>query len=189
MVLAIVSRFLLAQSPAAPISDVEVTETSTQAVIHYTTSYPGACSITAAEGGAAGGPTLPDVDPNLFPEADSDARFAEWRVEARRVFVLGRRTSERSKDRLISRALAADTSHWFRLTCGTATHDGVFKTRTIGNGNIYPEAAPFDRTGFGNYAWPTIDWADKTQAVRRPDDRREVSIAQHARRLRAARQR
>ncbi len=161
-VLMIAPAVVLFSNTVAPITEVTVTTTATQAVIHYTTAAPSDCVIEAGEG--SGGPLVNDVSPNLFPGSNSDARFSSWRSDARhRVFVLGTRSADRSGNVLYSRALAADTSHWFRVTCGDAVYNGSFRTRTVASGNIAPESAPFNDSAFGNYAWPTIDWSDKSR--------------------------
>ncbi len=130
--------------------------THTQAIISYVAPDTNPCVIEVSE-------TedfirlVPDVDPGLFPNAHLDTRSLT--TGQQRIVVIGKRTSDTAGDgRLYSRALAADTVHWVRVTCGTQAATVSFKTKPIAWGDTSNEPPPFNPTGFGNYAWPSIDW-------------------------------
>ena len=79
-------------------------------------------------------------------------------------FIVGTRTSGQAADGLFySRALQANTTHYYQATCGVSTATGQFTTVNPPLGNSFPEPFPFNSAAWGNYAWPTINWNDQTQ--------------------------
>lgn len=56
-----------------------------------------------------------------------------------------------------SRALQADTQHWYRNTCGSARYEGTFRTATVPVGSTYGELAAFDWSSAPmKYLYPAI---------------------------------
>jgi hypothetical protein len=86
-------------------------------------------------------------------------------VGLHRQFVIGTRRADQAGDgNLYSRALQANTTHYYSLTCpGGSTVTGQFTTANPPLGNSYPEPLPFNSAAWGNYGWPTINWNDQTQ--------------------------
>ncbi|MDW8356268.1 MAG: hypothetical protein RMK57_17360, partial [Bryobacterales bacterium] len=73
--------------------------------------------------------------------------------------MIGKRRSDKARDgRLYSRALAADTLHYVRVTCGAAQATTSFKTKSLAWGDSSAEPPPYHPDGFGFYGWPSIDW-------------------------------
>jgi hypothetical protein len=112
-----------------------------------------------------------DVDPDLF-EGGSDARSGPLNRLNEHVIVVGQRKAQKARDgRWYSRALQANTNHYFRVDCGLAKATGSFRTANITLGNSYNEMFPSDPdvtqfTPMGSYAWPEfISWTDRTESV------------------------
>lgn len=161
--------------PAAPPpnttrSSIEVTgATPTQAVVHVSalnadgSPYTGTCTYRASEGNTFTSP-VNDVNPALFPGANSDARSGSTINGKDHYFVLGTRTAAKGSDgKYYSRALQADTLHWVGATCSGSEISTTFKTQNPPLGNSYPEFPAFDSGSYGNHAAPTIDFSDKTK--------------------------
>ncbi len=56
-----------------------------------------------------------------------------------------------------SRALQADTQHWYRITCGSARYEGTFRTATVPVGSTYGELTAFDWASAPmKYLYPAI---------------------------------
>ncbi|HET8548029.1 MAG TPA: hypothetical protein VFL57_08495 [Bryobacteraceae bacterium] len=149
-----------------PPSDIRVLGvTSTQAVVAYAAPVPQPCTIAVSEGDVVSR-LVHDVNPALFSGADRDDRAGSIITGRNRIVVIGKRAAETASDgRRYSRALKAYTRHTLRITCGA---DGVsppvsFRTANIATGNSYYDV-PFDRARPGEYAFPTIDFLDKTKA-------------------------
>ncbi len=137
--------------------------TDTQAILTYTAPSASACSVQVSQSSSLS-PLVHDVDPVLFPGADLDSRSGSAANGLQRTFVIGNRRSDLGTDNnLYSRALQANTLHYYRVTCGSSTASGQFSTANRPLGNDYPDVPPFNSAGFGNYAWPTVNWNDQTQ--------------------------
>ena len=105
-----------------------------------------------------------DVDPSLFPGSNLDNRAGTLSNGPQRTFVVGARRSDLATDgKHYSRALQANTQHYYRVTCGSKLFTGQFVTMNPPLGNTYSDNPPFDATAFGNYGWPTIDWIDQSK--------------------------
>jgi hypothetical protein len=105
-----------------------------------------------------------DVDPSLFASANVDLLGGSAISQSHRVFVVGKRRAETAlNNKRYSRALQANTPHFYRVTCGSDVATGQFSTVNPPLGNSYPELPSFDPTAFGNVADPTIDWSDRSQ--------------------------
>lgn len=160
-------RFLLILLPllaSAAVTVKRVEPTNTQVVLEYVAPSASACTIEVSE--AAGySPVVHDVNATLFTGANSDARAGNVTDGTARIFVVGQRTSGTASDgKLYSRALQTATLHYYRVTCGGDTATGTFRTTTPPLGNTAVELPPFNADGFGNYAWPTVDWNDQSKS-------------------------
>ncbi|MEP6717433.1 MAG: hypothetical protein ABJC09_17825, partial [Terriglobia bacterium] len=144
------------------ISGIEAT--ATQALIRIVTDQTGPCSYRASENSGFA-PQVHDTDTALFAGANLDNRAGSLIEGSYHTFVLGRRTSDQAADGLLySRALRANTAHWVGVTCGMdAEIVHTFSTQDPPLGQSVPESAPFNSAGFGNYAWPSIDFTDPSK--------------------------
>ena len=154
-----------------------VTEISAQqAIIRYrTTLAPAtACSVAITE--AIGGATPDDVNPSIFANANLDTRPGSIINGQDRAFVFGQRTSMPGSDGLLhSRSANANTAYTAIVNCaGSAAATVSFTTGNIQLGGTYTEQPPFDTSGFGNWAWPAIDW--DTQSAQYPDPQTGIVI-------------
>jgi hypothetical protein len=147
---------------AQTVTSIEVTPT--QAVMRYSAPSASACSLQVSES-ATLSPLVHDIDSTLFVGANSDNRMGNTSVGSHRTFVIGTRRADVASDgNLHSRALQANTTHYYSLTCpGASTATGQFTTTNPPLGNTYPEPLPFNAAALGNYGWPTINWNDQTQ--------------------------
>lgn len=135
--------------------------TATQAVLQTTTTNSeNLCSYEVSEYPSFA-PVVHDVDSALFPNSNFDLQGVFANVP-NRVFVVGKRRADTAKNGgRYSRALAASTLHYYRVTCGADVVTGRFTTANPPLGNSYPELPGFQRGAFGNLADPTIDWANQ----------------------------
>jgi hypothetical protein len=149
------SALATALPAAAAITNVRVVDTTPmQAVIAYTASDTAACSMEVSES-ATYSPVVRDVDGTKLRGAALDSRTGNLSQGRSRVFVVGKRAAEKALDgRFYSRALQAYTLHYYRITCGSDTSTGTFRTANIPLGNTYPEPYPVDPGNPGQYAWP-----------------------------------
>ncbi len=138
--------------------------TPTQAIFSYVPSNTSACTVKAVTADRSS-ILLPDIDPVLFPGSDQDLTRPSTTVHNnRRYVVIGSRTSDKASDgKLYSRALQAATSHLFIVECGATRTVVPFDTKNPPLGSTYPELPPFNAAGFGNYAFPTVDWTDRSK--------------------------
>lgn len=135
---------------------------ATQAVMVYTAPSSTGCTIQVSESSTLT-PPVHDVDTSLFAGANADNRTGNTAAGLTRTFVIGtRRVDVASDGKRYSRALQANTQHYYLLTCGSSTASGQFITANPPLGNSYPEPMPFNSAGWGNYGWPTINWNDQT---------------------------
>jgi hypothetical protein len=135
--------------------------TPTQAILAYTAASDSPCTIQVSESPTLS-PLVHDVDPSLFPGANLDSRAGNMANGLQRTFVVGARCSDLATDKkLYSRALQANTRHYYRISCDSTSVTGQFMTDNPPLGNTYADNPPFNAAGFGNYGWPTIDWIDQ----------------------------
>ncbi len=136
--------------------------TATQAILTYMAPSAAACSLQVSESPTLS-PLVHDVDPALFSGSNSDGRTGNTAMGLRRSFVVGTRRSDQASDgNLYSRALQANTTQYYSVNCSGTISTGQFTTANPALGNTFPEPPPFNAAGWGNYGWPTINWADKT---------------------------
>ena len=160
-----VKTLLLIFSPVATFAAIQGLQvqsvTATQAIIGYTSPSSQACVIEASES-ASYSPLVHDVDPALFSGSNLDSRSGSISSGTFRVFVLGKHGMmardvnpfRASDGNLYSRALQANTQHYFRITCGADVATGTFTTLNIPLGGTYPE--PLAAASGGYYNWPSI---------------------------------
>ena len=147
----------------AAITNVQVSYTSTQAVIAYTAPTPAACSVEISESPSYT-PVVHDVNPTKFPDSNADSRPGSVSEGTWRVFVAGKRSADVALDgKRYSRALQAATLHYYRINCGGQTVTGQFRTRTIPFGLSYND--PLPAAPGGEYAWPTVSWTDRSESI------------------------
>jgi uncharacterized protein (TIGR03437 family) len=160
---------LSAVSLSAAISNVQVIgSTNVQSLIGYQAPDSGACTLEVSENPDFQ-PLVKDVDPSLFPGASSDSRPGNISQGAGRMFIAGKRGVDRASDgKWYSRALQADTPHYFRIHCGSDTAVGTFRTANIPVGVTYPWPLPQD-PATGNYRWPSTDGNDRNQTLIDPN--------------------
>ncbi|MDQ6664814.1 MAG: hypothetical protein M3Z23_10510, partial [Acidobacteriota bacterium] len=140
--------------------------TSTRAIVSYTAPDSGACSIKVSENSSYA-PLVYDVDPMKFAGANLDNRADNVNSGRKRNFVIGKRAVETASDnKRYSRALQANTVHYFRLIC-PSTGDiatGQFQTQNILLGQTYADALPVDKNNPGDYAWPSLSYSDRAES-------------------------
>lgn len=138
--------------------------TPQQAVIQYTAPDTEPCTLQVTDQSGLG-VTVWDVDGTVFAGSDVDLNRPNTVTSERglrRRVVLGKRSAEPGSDgRFYSRSLQADTRHLVSVTCTSGTETLPFKTLNIPVGNMAPDPPAFHSAGFGNAAWPTIDWTDR----------------------------
>jgi len=154
---------VFAQVAAASVDNVRVVGlTSTQAGVSYNAPSSSACTLEVSESPAFL-PLVHDVDTALFPSANSDDRSGNVNNGRYRTFVVGQRTVTTAIDgKRYSRALQANTVHYFRVTCGADSASGTFHTANIPLGNSYADGLLADPERPGEYLWPTPHWNDRT---------------------------
>ena len=130
--------------------------TSTQAVLSYTAPDTSACTVEVSEQPGYS-PLVPDVDTALFSGENGDSRTGGVALGQQRTFVAGKQTTGLSGERWYSRALQADTPHYYRITCGGYQSTGTFKTANIPFGNTRSGSPPVDPNTAGAYALHTIN--------------------------------
>ncbi len=168
------AALLLCVSPLAgaglPIDLVGAT--STQAVIRYHANTAEACQVRGWFTFGGTRHDLHDLNGKLFPNAGQDlSRDTTITNGLQRTLVIGSRTAETASDgRIYSRALPAAAGQMpelsrvtVRVSCNGGADAGSIEiaTANIPVGVTNPEPPPFNRDGFGNYGWPSIDWTDR----------------------------
>jgi len=147
------------------ISNVSVVGvTPTQAVVGYTAPSTAACSTELSES-ATYLPVVHDVDGGLFTGASADSRATSIGTGTlNRMVVFGARLVDTSPadSNNYSRALQANTTHYFRITCGTATATGTFATSNIPFQVSYQDVPQVDVPGATKI--PTL-LNDRTQTI------------------------
>ncbi len=162
------------------VSDVKIIgSTNVQSLLTYTSPDDSACTLEVSEQPSLR-PLVNDVNPALFPGADSDARAGNLADGRTRVFVIGRRAVEQGADgKWYSRALQAETMHYYRIRCGSDSVGGAFRTANIPVGVTYPWPIPQD-PNTGHFRWPSTDNNDRAQVLIDPNygtQIRRVSVA------------
>jgi hypothetical protein len=100
-----------------------------------------------------------DVNTRLFAGSDQDSRTGILNQGRARTVVIGARTAELALDGWRkSRALQADTQHYYRIVCGADTATGSFRTPSVPLGQLYNDPIPPDTVHPGDTAWPDFDW-------------------------------
>jgi len=136
--------------------------TATQAILTYTAPDANSCSITVKDDQ---GQLVKDVDPAIFTTANLDTRNSALSLGTSRIFIIGKRVAEKGIDgKFYSRALQANTTHTYIITCGNKVASGSFTTSNIPIGNNYHDPLPADLNNPGSYAYPTFT-GDRNQQV------------------------
>jgi hypothetical protein len=159
------SSLLFALPAFATTTVVSITATAMQAVISVSTDQSGACSYRASQSSTFS-PLVHDIDTTLFRDSNLDLRDGSVINGGYHTFVLGKRDSEVAADGShYSRALRSNTGHSIGVTCGSDPEIvKTFQTQNPPLGRTDSESPPFDKSAFGNYAWPSIDFADQSKS-------------------------
>jgi hypothetical protein len=97
------------------------------------------------------------VDRNLFPNANLDNRRGALTNSTARVFVVGKRMSERAADgRVYSRALQANSTYYYSIACKGVSASGSFRTANIPLGMTYSDLPQVDTANPGQTMLPTL---------------------------------
>lgn len=151
--------------------------TATQAILRYTAPDTGGCSAEVSES-ASFAPVVHDVDATLFSGSNLDSRAENITSGRDRLFVIGKRRAERAVSGMwYSRALQANTPHFYRITCGASTATGTYSTSNIPLGNSYNDPLPPDPAVAGNtifsstgrYAYPQFTKWDPANSTARQE--------------------
>lgn len=123
-------------------------------------------AITGSASAGNVGVLVDDVNPALFPGADQDSRDGGASRSRSRVFVAGKRTADMAADgNRYSRALQTNARHHVTITCGSQSFDQEFTTNDLPLGDAHNEPPPVDPSRPGQYAYPTIQWGNRLQAL------------------------
>ena len=138
--------------------------TNTQAILAYSAPDDGPCTVKVSQQ-ASLTPLVPDVDPALFPGADQDTRPETITAKSNRIFVVGKRITQRASDgRNYSRALETHAAHFYQVACGSAVVTGSFTTANIPLGMTYTDVPQVDESNPGEWMIPT-QLQDRTQTI------------------------
>src|SRR5581483_7665539 len=145
---------------------VSVETTPTQAVLAYRPTPNPTASCTISLSNSAG--AIPDdVNPALFANANVDTAHVVVNNGGLRKLTLGIRAAQLAQDGCMhSRAYQAASVYSGSVACNGGTDTGSFRfqTQTPSLGNSAPDPPPFDANGFGNFAWPTVDFTDQSKS-------------------------
>lgn len=151
-------------SGSGAIGVVSKAVTSTQAVLSYNAPNTNPCTVEVSESNTYS-PLVHDVDETLFPGSSADTRSASVITGTARQVVLGARLTQQASDTLYySRALQANTTHYYRITCGTETSTGSFATASIPLTSTYQDIPQMDPASPGDTIMPTLI-EDRTQTI------------------------
>lgn len=141
----------------------EVRTTATQAVLMFHAPDTANCTVQIALDAAFTQPVF-DSNTALFPGSQNCNRAGSV-IEGNTVtFVAGLRRAQKATDnKFYSRALEANREFYYRITSGALSYDGKLTTLNPPLGKSYGETYPYDEAAPGNYAWPTIDWTDRSK--------------------------
>jgi hypothetical protein len=129
--------------------------TATQAILSYTAPTQDACTVEVSES-AGYDPPVHDADARLYPGAERDDRPGNIVAGRARTFVAGARKTQRAATGAnYSRALQANTPHFFRITCGGDVASGTFTTANIPLGSTRIESLETDPASPGKYLQPS----------------------------------
>lgn len=117
----------------------------TQAAFAYTAPNSSPCTVQVSESNTLA-PLVHDVDSTLFTGANTDDRAGGLSNGTARIFILGKRAVEAHSGINYSRALQANTTHYYRVACGSAVATGSFSTLNIPIGNTFNEVPPVNPT-------------------------------------------
>ena len=138
--------------------------TNTQAVLVYSAPDASACTVKVSQQPSLT-PLVRDVDPALFPGADQDTRPETITAGTSRVFVVGKRITQRASDgNNYSRALETYATHYYQVACGSSVATGSFTTANIPLGMTYNEVPQVDASNPGQWMLPT-QLQDRTQTI------------------------
>jgi hypothetical protein len=138
--------------------------TNTQAVLAYSAPDSKPCTVQVSESTTMS-PLVHDVDSTLFADANSDTRTSSIVAGASRIVVLGARLSQAGLDgRVYSRALQTNTSHHYRVACGSSVDSGSFTTANIPFNMTYQDVPQLDSANPGTTVVPTLV-NDRTQTI------------------------
>lgn len=131
-------------SPSRALSVTVVGTSNTQAILAYTAPNSSPCTVHVSES-AGMTPLVHDVDSTLFTGADSDSRTGAFSATTNRIFVVGKRMTDRGLDGAsYSRALQANQTHYYSVACTGATVTATFATTNIPIGSTYTELPQMD---------------------------------------------
>ncbi|MEI9811566.1 MAG: hypothetical protein WDO18_02325 [Acidobacteriota bacterium] len=158
-----IAYVIVAGAAAAQPTELRVAGTTPQqAVMEYSAPDANACQLAVTDESGMGVGVW-DVSGSVFANANLDLSRANTTMDARkRRVVVGKRSTEVGTDgKLYSRSLQANTEHSLTVTCTGGPATVRFKTLNPPVGNMAPDPPAFDPAGFGNAAWPTINWANR----------------------------
>ncbi|HZU24122.1 MAG TPA: hypothetical protein VFA04_01285 [Bryobacteraceae bacterium] len=139
--------------------------TAQQAILSFNVSDPSRCAFQVFAD-AYRTHAVDDTNEGLFQGSTACNRAGSV-VEGSRVsFVAGLRTAQLAADGLMhSRSLATKTTYYYSMTDQVSgiTQSGQFTTADLPAGSTYPEQVPYDANGFGNAAYPTLDFGGTGQ--------------------------
>jgi hypothetical protein len=145
-----------------------VSATATQALVQFTAPTSPACTIQVSEN-VNFSPLAADGDPSLFTGANTEAAHLvnSWASGSNttRTLRIGLRRASLALDGFRhSRALAANTLHYFAVTCNGTAATTTFMTGVPGG--IAPEPPPTDSTAWGQLTFP--EFTDFSKPVIEP---------------------
>jgi hypothetical protein len=161
MKLGIFQILIFALPLAGQASNVRVQVSNTQAVLSYTAPDSLPCALEVSESQTYT-PLVHDVDTAIFLASNSDSRAGNISIGRAREFVAGKRDIEfgnagSSSGKYFSRALEANTRHYYRLTCTGGAVTGTFATTNVPFGNTFGEPFQGDLSNPGNAPYPYLD--------------------------------
>ena len=153
--------FLLTLPLAAQPSNIRVEVSNTQAMLSYTAPDTFPCALEVSQS-AAFAPLVHDVDSAIFAGSYNDSRPGNITVGQTRQFVIGKRDIElgntgSNRGKYFSRALEANTLHYYRLTCTGGAVTGTFTTTSVPFGNTFGEPFQGDLANPGAAPYPYLD--------------------------------